>query len=93
LHYFKLRHYPILCGARFCDSDRARLRSRWLSWQLRSLKLLKEHLWEFLGRQRFRRGPVEIYGEMELLRLLDRFFDRRLCLATEGYEQHSQLQD
>jgi hypothetical protein len=33
---------PILCGARFCDSDRARLRSGWLSWQLRSLELLLE---------------------------------------------------
>jgi hypothetical protein len=28
-----------------------------------------------------------------LLRLLDRFLDRALCFATEGYEQHSQLQD
>jgi hypothetical protein len=25
--------------------------------------------------------------------LLDRFLDRALCFATEGYEQHSQLQD
>jgi hypothetical protein len=30
---------------------------------------------------------------MELLRLLHRFLDRALCFATEGYEQHSQLQD
>jgi hypothetical protein len=30
---------------------------------------------------------------MELLRLLDRFLDRALCFATEGYEQHSQSQD
>jgi hypothetical protein len=37
--------------------------------------------------------PVEIYGEMELLRLLDRFLDRALSFATEGYEQHSQLRD
>ena len=39
----------------------------------------------------FRRGPVEIYGEMDLLRLLDRFFDRALGFATEGFEQYSQL--
>lgn len=52
----------------------------------------KEHLWEFLQRQGFMRGPVEIYGEMELLRLLDQFFDRALCLATEGYEQYVQSQ-
>ena len=36
---------------------------------------------EFLERQAFKRGPVEIYGEMELLRLLDRFLDRALCFC------------
>jgi len=56
-----------------------------------AVALTKEHLWEFLERQGFRRGPVEIYGEMELLRLLDQFFDRALCFATEGYEQYMQL--
>jgi hypothetical protein len=30
--------------------------------------MTKERLWEFL--ERFRRGPVELYGEMELLSLL-----------------------
>jgi hypothetical protein len=53
----------------------------------------KEHLWDFLQRQGFLRGPVEIYGEMELLRLLDQFFDRALCFATEGYEQYVQVQN
>jgi hypothetical protein len=32
--------------------------------------MTKERLWEFLERQGFRRGPVELYGEMELLCLL-----------------------
>lgn len=54
--------------------------------------LTKEHLWEFLQRQGFRRGPVEIYGELELLRLMDQFFDRALCFASEGYEQYMRLQ-
>ena len=31
--------------------------------------------------------PVDIYGGMELLRLLDQFFDRALRFATEGYER------
>jgi hypothetical protein len=35
-----------------------------------------DHLWEFLQRQGFMNSPVELYGEMELLRLLDQFFDR-----------------
>jgi hypothetical protein len=56
-----------------------------------SVILTKEHLWEFLQRQGFMRGPIELYGELELLRLLDQFFDRALCFATEGYEQHMQL--
>jgi hypothetical protein len=30
---------------------------------------------------------------MELLRLLDQFFDRALCSATEGYEQYIPLQN
>jgi hypothetical protein len=55
--------------------------------------MTKEHLWEFLQRQGFMRGPVEIYGEMELLRLLDQFFDRGLCYATEGYERYTHLQN
>lgn len=53
--------------------------------------LTKEHLWEFLQKQGFLRGPVEIYGEMELLRLLDQFFDRALCFATEGFEEYIEL--
>ena len=56
-----------------------------------SIVLIKEHLWTFLQRQGSTYGPVEIYGEMELLRLLDQFFDRGLCYATEGYEQYAQL--
>ena len=56
-----------------------------------AIVLTKEHLWDFLQRQGFLRSPVEIYGELELVRLLDQFFDRALCYATEGYEQHSRF--
>jgi hypothetical protein len=58
-----------------------------------AIAVIKEHLWEFLERQGFKRGPVEIYGEMELLRLLEQFLDRALCFATEGHEQYLQLQN
>jgi|SRR5579862_6204382 len=54
--------------------------------------LTKEHLWEFVQRQAFMRNPIEIYGELELLRLMDQFFDRALCFASEGYEQYMELQ-
>ena len=46
----------------------------------------KEHIWEFLQREGMLRGPIEIYGELELVRLLDHFFDHALCYASEGYE-------
>jgi len=56
-----------------------------------SVVLVKEYLWEFLQKQGFLRSPVELYGEVELLRLLDQFFDRALCYAAEGYEEHMGL--
>lgn len=49
--------------------------------------LTKEHTWNFLQREGFLRGPLEIFGEMELLRLLDQFFDRAICYCAEGYEK------
>ena len=52
-----------------------------------AIVLTKEHLWEFLQKQGMLRGPLEIYGELELLRLMDQFFDRAVCYATEGYER------
>ena len=58
-----------------------------------AIVVTKDHLWEFLQRQGFMNSPVELYGEMELLRLLDQFFDRALAFATEGYEQYTQLQN
>ena len=54
--------------------------------------LTKDHLWEFIQKQAFMRNPIEIYGELELLRLIDQFFDRALCFASEGYEQYMELQ-
>jgi hypothetical protein len=55
--------------------------------------LTTEYIWEFLQRQGFVPSTVEIYGQMELLGLLDQFFDRALCFATEGYEQYIPLQN
>jgi len=54
-----------------------------------ALVMTKEYLWEFLQRQGFLQSPIELYGEMELLRLLDQFFDHALCYASEGFEQYA----
>ena len=52
-----------------------------------ALVMVKENIWHFLNRQAFAHNPVELYGEMEFLRLLDQFFDRALYYVAEGYEQ------
>jgi len=36
---------------------------------------------------------LKIENVLELLRLLDQFFDRALCFAAEGYDQYVPLQD
>ena len=56
-----------------------------------AIVLTKEHIWEFLQRQGFLQSPMEIYGELELLRLLDQFFDRAMYYVTEGYEHAEAL--
>ncbi|MBV9180151.1 MAG: hypothetical protein JO356_02475 [Acidobacteria bacterium] len=52
--------------------------------------ITKEYLWDFLQKQGLMPSPIELYGEMELLCLLDHFFDRALCHLAEGYEQEQQ---
>ena len=48
--------------------------------------LTKDNLWEFLKKQAVEERPVEVYGELEMLQLLDRFFDRATYYAAVGYE-------
>ena len=52
--------------------------------------MTKEYLWDFLQKQGFLRSPIELYGEMELLCLLNHFFDHALCHMAEGYEYERQ---
>jgi hypothetical protein len=46
----------------------------------------KEHLWDYLQREGLLDGPVELWGEMELLHCLERFFDSALYFTAVGYE-------
>lgn len=55
-----------------------------LTW---AILLTKEHLWGFLEWEGVHGGLHNVFGELELLRLLDQFFDRALYHATEGYEE------
>jgi hypothetical protein len=56
-----------------------------LCWSIVSTK---EHLWSFLQGRGLLNSVIDIYGQLELLRMLDQFFDRAICFTTEGYMQH-----
>lgn len=52
-----------------------------------AIVLIKEHLWDFVSKQVFHTTPIEIHAELELIRLLDLFFDGMMFHVAEGYEQ------
>jgi hypothetical protein len=49
--------------------------------------LTKENLWEYLKNEAGMERPTEVFGELEMLQLLDQFFDRAIFYATMGYER------
>ena len=49
--------------------------------------LTKENLWEFLQKESMPERPIEAFGELEMLQLLDQFFDRAIYYASVGYER------
>jgi hypothetical protein len=51
-----------------------------------ALIMTKEYLWDFLQKQGPFPSPVELYGEMELLCLLNQFFDHAICYTVEAYD-------
>lgn len=58
-----------------------------LSQLIEAIVLTKEQLFEFLKRNAVTDRPVEVFGELELLQLLDQFFDRAMYYAAVGYER------
>ncbi len=46
----------------------------------------KEHLRTFIQREGLSESAMELHGELELLHLLNQFFDRALYYAAVGYE-------
>lgn len=52
-----------------------------------ALKLTRDHLWHFLRREAFADTVVQLHGELELLGLLNQFFDRAIYYAIQGYEE------
>jgi hypothetical protein len=58
-----------------------------LSQLIRAIVLTKQNLWEFLRRESVVDTPIELFGQQELLELLDQFFDSAIYYAAMGYEQ------
>ncbi len=52
-----------------------------------AIVLSKDHLWGYLQREAMVDGVIEIFGELEFLRLLDQFFDRALYYAAIGFSR------
>ena len=58
-----------------------------LSEVVQAIVLTKENLWEFLQSEAVEDRAVEIMGELELLQMLEMFFDRAIYYAAVGYEE------
>lgn len=52
-----------------------------------AIALVKENLWEYLKQEHVLQKPVEIFGSLEMLELLEQFFDRAMYYAAVGYEK------
>jgi hypothetical protein len=50
------------------------------------IALVKENLWEYLKKENVMERPAEVFGELEMLQLLEQFFDRAQYYAAMGYE-------
>ena len=51
------------------------------------IAVVKENLWEYLRKADVLERPAEIFGELEMLQLLEQFFDRAMYYAALGYER------
>jgi hypothetical protein len=49
--------------------------------------LVKENLWDYLKQESVIERPAEIFGELEMLEMLDQFFDRAIFYAAVGHER------
>ena len=56
-----------------------------LTW---TIILTKENLWEFLKRETLAEDLREVMGELEMLQLLDQFFDRAIYYGAIGFERY-----
>ena len=60
-----------------------------LSEVIQAIVLTKENLWDFLKSEALMDRAIEIMGELELLQMLEMFFDRAIYYAAVGYEEEA----
>jgi hypothetical protein len=53
---------------------------------------VREHLWEYIQQECLLEEPVEFWGGVNLLRLLNQFFDRALYCTLVGYQKAGQAE-
>jgi hypothetical protein len=58
-----------------------------LSEVIQAIVLTKENLWDFLKSEAVLDRAIEIMGELELLQMLEMFFDRAIYYAAVGFEE------
>lgn len=73
------QRYLLIGGRR--ASQRVRLSE--LIWVI---VLTKDNLWDFIKKESILERSVEVFGELEMLQLLEQFFDRAIYYASIGYE-------
>jgi hypothetical protein len=54
---------------------------------IQAIVLTKENLWDFLKSEAVLDRAIEIMGELELLQMLEQFFDRAIYFAAVGYQE------
>jgi hypothetical protein len=65
-----------------------------LSQLMFAIVATKEHLWGYVAREVLDNPrPVELFQEVELAELVERFFDRAIYYATIGYERYQAARD
>jgi hypothetical protein len=78
---FDLEQRYLKIGARRAQQD---VPLSQLTW---AIVLTKDNLWEFLKKESVVERPVEVFGELEMLQMLNHFFDRAIYYAAVGYER------
>ena len=58
-----------------------------LSQLIWAILLVKDNLFDFLNQEAAIERPSEVFGELEILQLLDQFFEQAVYYAAVGYER------